>query len=91
MSYVEMKKEMLLQTGGYENQCVWSHFRKNVGAPHLFQPLHVFEVESDIKKAEIGIYKLKLQDRNVRCHRRMCKKKKKKRLNVMKRHSLEPF
>lgn len=40
-------------------------------APHLFQPLHVFEVESNIKKAEIRIYKLKLQDRNVRCHRGM--------------------
>lgn len=30
---------------------------------HLFQPLHVFEVESNIKKAEIRIYKLKLQDK----------------------------
>lgn len=29
---------------------------------HLFQALHVFEVESDVKKAEIGIYKLKLQE-----------------------------
>lgn len=28
---------------------------------HLFEPLHVFEVESNIKKAEIRIYKLKLQ------------------------------
>lgn len=28
---------------------------------HLFQPLHVFEVESNVKKAEIRIYKLKLQ------------------------------
>lgn len=42
------------------------------GAPHLFQPLHVFEVESNIKKAEIRIYKLKLQDRNVRRHRGIC-------------------
>lgn len=38
-------------------------------APHLFQPLHVFEVESNIKKAEVRIYKLKLQDRNVRRRR----------------------
>lgn len=30
---------------------------------YLFQPLHVFEVESNIKKAEIRIYKLKLQDK----------------------------
>lgn len=30
---------------------------------HLFEPLHVFEVESDVKKAEIRIYKLKLQER----------------------------
>lgn len=28
---------------------------------HLFQALHVFEVESNVKKAEIRIYKLKLQ------------------------------
>lgn len=27
---------------------------------YLFQALHVFEVESNVKKAEIRIYKLKL-------------------------------
>lgn len=32
---------------------------------HLFQPLHVFEVESNVKKAEIRIYKLKLQEKEI--------------------------
>lgn len=33
---------------------------------YLFQPLHVFEVESNVKKAEIRIYKLKLQERRIK-------------------------
>lgn len=40
--------------------------RKNIrakGAAYLFQALHVFEVESNVKKAEIRIYKLKLQEK----------------------------
>lgn len=59
------------------------------GAAHLFQPLHVFEVESNIKKAEIRIYKLKLQDRNVRCRRG--KRRGRTSFDVTKSHSLEPF
>lgn len=61
-----MNKRMRLQTAGYGNESMQGPLQ---GAAHLFQPLHVFEVESNIKKAEIRIYKLKLQDRNVRCHR----------------------
>lgn len=30
---------------------------------YLLQSLHVFEVESNVKKAEIRIYKLKLQEK----------------------------
>lgn len=30
---------------------------------YLLQTLHVFEVESNVKKAEIRIYKLKLQEK----------------------------
>lgn len=77
-----------MQTCVYGNQRARSHS----SAPHLLQPLHVFEVESNIKKAEIRIYKLKLQDRNVRRHRRSwLNKKKKKSFHAMKSHSLEPF
>lgn len=32
---------------------------------YLFQALHVFEVESNVKKAEIRIYKLKLQEKRM--------------------------
>lgn len=32
---------------------------------YLFQALHVFEVESNVKKAEIRIYKLKLQEKEI--------------------------
>lgn len=58
-------------------------------AAHLFQPLHVFEVESNIKKAEIRIYKLKLQDK--KCQMSQRKALRKTSFDVTTSHSLEPF
>lgn len=65
---------------------------------HLFQALHVFEVESNVKKAEIRIYKLKLQRKEQR--NKCLERAKKYQINirilkssccVIKGYSQEPF
>jgi len=43
------------RVGGEERGASWE-----LRHSYLLQALHVFEVESDVKKAEIRIYKLKL-------------------------------
>lgn len=63
--------------------------RGGCGVAYLFQTLHVFEVESNVKKAEIRIYKLKLQER--RKHAVVKQKTVRPRWNKEMSHLQEPF
>lgn len=46
----------------------WKYQKWDLNVSYLFQAFHVFEVESNVKKAEIRIYKLKLQEKGgIRC------------------------
>lgn len=61
------------------------------GIAYLFQALHVFEVESNVKKAEIRIYKLKLQEKEKPSVIKKTIIKTTFRYYLTKSHSQEPF
>ena len=58
-----MERRSVTEDGRRREGGMW-----DVCTSHLFQAFHVFEVETNVEKAEIRIYKLKLRRRGKKAN-----------------------